>query len=1026
MKYFFLSSVLALVLATQLKAQIPGTVAVSAPVAPPATNSPFGSTDTRWAKGGYGTWATNYSQLTNINWRPSARKQVGEQQYVAGSVYQLGPDLVTWTKVEGNTPQQFGAKGDGTTDDSAAFVAAFAASRNGTLYIPPGSYKLRPYVGMSQYSTSLGAVFGTYDFVMSVTNVNIVGIGNPTITLDRNTYVTDRLGFFYFTGNCSIDGVQFVFPQPSTVAPAYNLDVAVFSGTSTNDTARVTVKNSYFGGGYTQIRLNDYIESASITESTIACRVAGGTNGGAYGIFVLDPNYMKNINIADCVITNDVANTTGADAVIFNVDNISGRLTDTNYWRNLQNFQVDHCYIGDFTGHTSAFVQGGLGVAGPVQGMIFSRNTIRNTKNAIWCEWLYDDTAHIALRSDPWRVTVTDNDIEFTHRGISIESADLDERDTTTGYTNNVDRLAIVSNNRMVAASNNYMGFKWGMTIYGNAVVKGNQIIGTNSPVPSDHTTSVLGMSGVTFRGGDIVFEGNTVRGWDNGMLLSGSQQVDTYTISGNQFVYNAASYRVNNGGNAINKPVYNIYGNSHDGNKSLFLSDTTATRIAVRDEWVVGELIVENAWLRSGAMAGYGIEEVSGLKHGYFSTGVSAYWQQLGAFAGQDMRQDGTPARYLTTCGNASYDGFYMNTNAFQYMFTGVAGDPYVTSVGGTNFPSQFRPGTFVQFYDGANTHFYTNTFVIAVDPANSRWYLSTNCPASFTGMANFPIATLGGGRIVDGTLTVNGNVAVAGLQTITSTNGQANLFTLNTTSMTDNHILAFKSANLTEWYLGVVGSTKEFLLADTNNVPRMSFGRTTGVEFNSSTSLDAVFSASATNGHVALQFQQQNTNWWSLYMHESEYSLIMLDRLFNRTFQVGQDGKTTTIGLVTSNLYALNSTNVNTLTTGRLTSVGMITASAGLKVPIAFKSSNFTVSTNELALLVDPTLGSITVALPPAATYSGQVYMLMNTAPASLNTVTIDPDGAETINNAATRVVTNACQVISYGTGWWTLSSN
>ena len=38
--------------------------------------------------------------------------------------------------------KDFGAKGDGTTDDTAAFKSAIAATSNGALYIPAGRYKI--------------------------------------------------------------------------------------------------------------------------------------------------------------------------------------------------------------------------------------------------------------------------------------------------------------------------------------------------------------------------------------------------------------------------------------------------------------------------------------------------------------------------------------------------------------------------------------------------------------------------------------------------------------------------------------------------------------------------------------------------------------------------------------------------------------------------------------------------------------------------------------------------------------------
>jgi hypothetical protein len=106
-------------------AQVPGTTTITAPVAPPATNSNFGATDTRWQKGGYGTWATNISQLNDPLWRPTGRKQYGELQSVTGNPipYVLTTNLSYYapSDVPRILPEFFGALGDGTTDDTAAF-----------------------------------------------------------------------------------------------------------------------------------------------------------------------------------------------------------------------------------------------------------------------------------------------------------------------------------------------------------------------------------------------------------------------------------------------------------------------------------------------------------------------------------------------------------------------------------------------------------------------------------------------------------------------------------------------------------------------------------------------------------------------------------------------------------------------------------------------------------------------------------------------------------------------------------------
>lgn len=74
---------------------------------------------------------------------------------------------------------------------------------------------------------------------------------------------------------------------------------------------------------------------------------------------------------------------------------------------------------------------------------------------------------------------------------------------------------------------------------------------------------------------------------------------------------------------------------------------------------------------------------------------------------------------------------------------------------------------------------------------------------------------------------------------------------------------------------------------------------------------------------------------------------------------------------------------------------------------------------------LLANPSGGAITVNLPPAANYRGVVYLVKKTDSGG-NTVTLDGDGAETIDGAATLVLSAAYEakrIVSNGTAWFTI---
>lgn len=90
---------------------------------------------------------------------------------------------------------------------------------------------------------------------------------------------------------------------------------------------------------------------------------------------------------------------------------------------------------------------------------------------------------------------------------------------------------------------------------------------------------------------------------------------------------------------------------------------------------------------------------------------------------------------------------------------------------------------------------------------------------------------------------------------------------------------------------------------------------------------------------------------------------------------------------------------------------------------IPIAVETLTASSSISPFAglVLVNTTSGSVTVTLPPAANCKGRIYQFKKTVAA--NTVTLDPDGSETIDGAATLAWTTQYQsytLCSDGSGW------
>jgi hypothetical protein len=87
---------------------------------------------------------------------------------------------------------------------------------------------------------------------------------------------------------------------------------------------------------------------------------------------------------------------------------------------------------------------------------------------------------------------------------------------------------------------------------------------------------------------------------------------------------------------------------------------------------------------------------------------------------------------------------------------------------------------------------------------------------------------------------------------------------------------------------------------------------------------------------------------------------------------------------------------------------------------------SGNTTLNDTHTTVLVDATAGGVLIALPTAAgAFSGGIGRVYNVkkVDASANTVTVDGNGSETIDGAATQVLTTQWQcmtVQSNGTTW------
>lgn len=87
---------------------------------------------------------------------------------------------------------------------------------------------------------------------------------------------------------------------------------------------------------------------------------------------------------------------------------------------------------------------------------------------------------------------------------------------------------------------------------------------------------------------------------------------------------------------------------------------------------------------------------------------------------------------------------------------------------------------------------------------------------------------------------------------------------------------------------------------------------------------------------------------------------------------------------------------------------------------------TASTSIVSSDFAIIANSTAGAITVSLPPAATSNGRVFFVKRVN-AGANNVTVDPFGSETIDGAATHVLTAQwarVEFVSNGTAWFIIA--
>ena len=311
--------------------------------------------------------------------------------------------------------KDFGATGDGSTDDTAAINTAIdaALAGSGNLYFPAGVYAMSSNLDLTANQAQIPLKTMTRD-------LNILG-DQATIRCTRSTEVVYMMYFFTAGFDFSMSGITFDQNQKAWVG----LRVEQNTGTSGTALNIVTIDNCTFENSYKTtttlagwgsnggLFVSGGFKKVAITNCTVqnnsrAINTANPGNTSTLGIFIANsgtvPNslFAQNIYVSGCLIQNILNDEVG----------ISG---GTNY-----NFDTDGMSVFGGFSQTSSYT--------PCRAII-TNNTFVNCKGR-----------SIKMQLD--EVTVTNNTFRFGIRPCGnatlTNGGIVDAQGITSTITNNI------------------------------------------------------------------------------------------------------------------------------------------------------------------------------------------------------------------------------------------------------------------------------------------------------------------------------------------------------------------------------------------------------------------------------------------------------------------------------------------------------------------------------------------------------------------------------------------------------------
>jgi hypothetical protein len=279
--------------------------------------------------------------------------------------------------------KDFGAVGDGVTDDSAAFLAAHATGK--AVFVPAGTYLVNVNLTASNtfvFGEGAATIIKSYD--TGTTAVKIVSPDLATvyenITFRDLSFQADvaTLGFSEFVHlldlrgvkNVLVDNCEFVGFRGDGIV----ISEAVTSISDARENSNVKITNCFFDGVNKDNRNAISVVGCDgcIIENNYITRTTRSNMPGAIDI---EPNSNVHYRTNNIVIRNNVIKDIGGNtgAIAFYLPGVAY----TTYPRGMViegNF-IEDCYTGFFFNYAIA---GGLGPDTPDMSVVFSNNIVRD------------------------------------------------------------------------------------------------------------------------------------------------------------------------------------------------------------------------------------------------------------------------------------------------------------------------------------------------------------------------------------------------------------------------------------------------------------------------------------------------------------------------------------------------------------------------------------------------------------------------------------------------------------------------